>query len=116
MSLKSLEKWIDPKEALLHEYLTLEDDDVVEDDTENEVLIDQKTSILVNSTKAKNSNPTDVRNLLSTIHKNKTNFKTNVHKASTSVKELVFDGVIYSSVKNHNIMCSTSKFDRVCNN
>ena len=102
-------------DSFLHEYLTLEDDAIVENDTSTKDPIDKETSILVHSTTAKNYNPADVRNLLSVIYKNKLNSKTNVHKASTSAKKLVVDRLTYISVKNHNITRSTSKVYRVRN-
>ena len=42
--------------------------------------------ILVNSTTAKNTNPTEIHNLISSIYKKKPNPKTNANKASTYAK------------------------------
>ena len=73
-------------EALLHQFLAFEEDDNIEDDTTFEDCIEEETSILVNSETAKNTNPYDPRNFISTIHKNKPNPKTKANKASTSEK------------------------------
>ena len=58
------------------------------------------TFILANSTIAKNANLDDLRRLLSTVCKNTTNSKTKFNKASTSVKQLVVEGVSYCSTNN----------------
>ena len=101
-------------EALIHQYLILEEDFITEDDTGTKDPIEQDTSILVKSTTAKITNPTDSSNLISTIYKKIPNSKTKINKASNYEKELEVDGFYYRSVRKI-ITHSTSKANRVCN-
>ena len=53
-------------EALLHECSTLEQYAII-DDAETEDVLEEDTSILVKSTKAKKNDPTDIHNLIFAI-------------------------------------------------
>ena len=100
-------------EAFLHQYLILEEDSIDEDVAKSEDSIED-TSILVDSTIAKNSNPANLRDILSTVYENTPNYNTKINKCSTSAKQLVVDGVICLSTSKH-VACYSSTVDRAHN-
>ena len=73
-------------DALLHQHLTFYEDKNSEDETTSEEHIEQATSILVNYTEAKDTNPANIRNHISTVYKKKPNPKTKANKDSDSAK------------------------------
>ena len=89
-------------------------DFIAEDNTTSEESTEQDTSISVNSTTDKNTNPDGIHSLLHALFKKIPKSKNKVNKTSTSAKKLVVHGFSCYFVSDH-ITCSTSKVDKVWN-